>query len=262
MILIDSLAYQNRLRGIHPIEKFLFSIGTLLILVATRNPISAITVLAAMSLLIVLVVKIPFLYYLKILMYPFTFLLLGALPIIITISPQLHLVGNVLWFADVGHLRFMILTESLERALHLVIVSISSVSCLYFLLFTTPMNEILYLLSKWKVPSLLLELIAFSYRYLFLLLESAYEIHRSQQSRLGYQRLSNSLKSLGTLATMLFIQSFNRAKALSMAMDSRGGELSSFQLTTNYKLNLLHIIMIAIYGMSLFFMSLAIGGSY
>ena len=78
----------------------------------------------------------------------------------------------------------------------------------------------------------------------------------SQNSRLGYRDIKTSYKSLGALASTLFIRSFKRANDLYTALEARGynGELKVLEEQVQ-KRNYIYIITIII---NLIFIGIAI----
>ncbi len=84
------------------------------------------------------------------------------------------------------------------------------------------MQAILQVLRKLKVPSLLIEITEIMYRFIFVFLETSLKIYQAQNSRLGYRTARLWLHSLSLLISSLFITVFQRAKELTIAMDSRG----------------------------------------
>lgn len=122
-----------------------------------------------------------------------------------------------------------------------------SLSCLYFISLTTPMIDVISVLAKLKVPSFLIELISLVYRFIFIILETSEMMFISQNSRLGYRDIKTSYKSLGALASTLFIRSFKRANDLYTALEARGynGELKVIEEQVQ-KRNYIYIITIII----------------
>jgi cobalt/nickel transport system permease protein len=105
---------------------------------------------------------------------------------------------------------------------NLITVVFGSISCLYFLTLTTPITVILSVLRKLKVPSLLVDLIELTYRFIFIFLDTALAIHQSQASRLGYGSFRKGIRSLGLLISSLFLGVLQRSGQLTMAMNARG----------------------------------------
>ena len=54
--------------------------------------------------------------------------------------------------------------------------TISTVTCLYFVLFTTPFTELLQVLRRLGCPVVLTELLLLMYRFIFILLSTAREL--------------------------------------------------------------------------------------
>jgi cobalt/nickel transport system permease protein len=90
------------------------------------------------------------------------------------------------------------------------------------------MVDLLALLLRLKVPKLLVELMGLIYRFIFVLLETADTMFTAQNSRLGYSSLSTGYRSLGALASTVFIRAYKRSDELYTALESRGyeGELN------------------------------------
>jgi cobalt/nickel transport system permease protein len=82
-------------------------------------------------------------------------------------------------------------------------------------------------LRRWRVPSLLVEMMMLVYRFVFVLLETAAAMHVAQEVRLGYSSRGRWMRSMGMLASNLYLRSQRRADALFTALSCRGyaGEL-------------------------------------
>lgn len=222
MILVDYFAHVNKLNKVNGYEKLFFSIGSLSIVLMTTEIFIAFIVFLTMSFLIIVKAKIPVSFYCKLLIIPIVFLTLGSLTLLFSVSivPFNSIDGQLLW--KLGSIYFYLMDESFSQFVELFFVSFGSLTCLYFLILTTPLNEILTMLQRFKVPNLFLEIVALSYRYIFLLFDITHEIYISQQSRLGYSSLTRNVRSLGTLITSLFIKTYKQANELQITMNSRG----------------------------------------
>lgn len=164
---------------------------------------------------------------------PLVFLLLSTLAIIVNIS------GTPLdaFALPLGNLYITGSFQSLRRGLQLILTAMASVSCLYFLALSTPMTDILNELRKLRIPALLLELMMLTYRFIFVLLEIASSILTSQKSRLGNRDLKTSLKSFGSMVSVLFIRSLKKSGALYDAMEARCYDGTIRVLTENHPRN-------------------------
>lgn len=217
MMLIDRLCYNSTLRYKNAGVKFAFSILTLCICVASRSAAVAIVVLVTAGALTVRKGGVPFSRYLKFLAAPLLFLLLGTLAIMLHLSHSpmdLFAIPIGTWYLTADHASFF-------YALRLILTALGSVSCLYFLAFTTPMPDILEVLRRLHCPRLLIELMLLIYRFIFILLSTASSISISQDCRLGKKDFRTSLKSFGLLGSVLFLRALSRSNRLYDAMEAR-----------------------------------------
>ncbi|MCK7484444.1 MAG: cobalt ECF transporter T component CbiQ [Bacillus subtilis] len=222
-------------------EKFIFAITTLILCVFLSSPLISVTVLALNSLILIYKAKIKPDCYLKLMTIPFYFLIVGTVTILFTsITPDIKAIFsfNIFYF-ELG-----ITSNSLDQAANVFLKALASVSCLYFLVLTTPLTDIIHVLRKLKLPELFLELMELIYRLIFILLETAQKIYNSQNSRLGYSSLKNSFKSLGYLISNLFTLSFHRANQLFISLESRGYSGSINVLENEWKISLKNIFLI------------------
>lgn len=227
MMTIEYYSYRNALRKVHPIEKFFISFFSLLFNLWMKDEIVSVILFMMMSILLIVHAKIPIKVYGKLLILPFSFIFLSILSIIFSISNSFMQGNSVLFYQQYGSFHIYIFEQQVDSAITLFFISISSISILYFLLLTTPFHDVLYVLKWLKAPQLLVDLIAFSYRFLFLFLNTAKQIYIAQQIRYGYQSFYRSVASLSSLVSSLFIQAINRSYELQRAIEMRGD--GSFQ---------------------------------
>jgi cobalt/nickel transport system permease protein len=224
MLLIDKYAYFNKLKNVHPVEKMTLSLCLLLFILIVKAPLVALIAFIVMSTFTVVIARIPLSYYMKLLVLPLFFLFSGIVTILISFADGHTVISDVIWSTHIGNWQICISKESLKRVVNLVFVVLSSVSCLYFLILTTPLTDILDVLRKLKLPPLFIELITLTYRFIFVFLEESINMYQAQSSRLGYTTIRQGIKSLGLLISVLFLKVFERTKQLSIAMNSRGYE--------------------------------------
>lgn len=98
-------------------------------------------------------------------------------------------------------------------------------ACMILLATTTPFSDLLVVLSRWHVPSLLVTTLALTYRYQFLLWDEAGKMKRARQSRSFAPSRGQVWRSLATVAAQLFIRSTERAERIYAAMSARGWRL-------------------------------------
>jgi len=87
---------------------------------------------------------------------------------------------------------------------------------------TTPFSKLLEALRKWRVPALLVTLLALMYRYLFVLIDEMERMQRARTSRTFVRKKALLWRSLATIMSQLFIRSTGRAEKIFAAMCSRG----------------------------------------
>ena len=261
MLLIDKYAYFNRLKHIHPIEKMTFALCLLLFALTVKDTIVSLITFTVMSAFIIFGARIPLRYYIKLLLLPGFFLLSGIFTILISFAHVETMAPDILWSAKLGNWKVFITENNIEIAMNLVFVVLSSISCLYFLTLTTPVNAILQVLRKLKVPQLLIEIIEITYRFIFVFLETAIHIYQAQNSRLGYMTTKKWLHSLGLLISSLFINVFKRAKELTIAMDSRGYTEDIMYIDDNYQYSAVNWLIITTLIASIVTVYLLFGGT-
>lgn len=253
MISIDKLAYISELKDVNPIEKFIFSVVTMLMCIVLNNIPASIFILCLMSAITVFKAKIPIKIYIKLMLLPLVFLIIGIATIAINVTQN----NNDLIFGfNIFNMRLGCTYESILTAAKLFFKSLGSVSCLYFLTLTTPVFEVLSVLKKFKVPKLFVELMGLIYRFIFVLLDTANMIYISQNSRLGYSTPKAGFKSLGQLVTMLFISSYKRSQDIYIAMESRCYDGDINLLENKYKISYRNITLIILVEILLIFISL------
>ncbi|MCY9138931.1 cobalt ECF transporter T component CbiQ [Peribacillus frigoritolerans] len=199
-----------------------FALSLLLFSLTVRDMAVSLITFTVMSTLIIFAAKIPLSYYLKLLLLPGFFILSGTITILFSFTSKFTSISNIWWSWKIGNWQIFISDDSFGTVANLITVVFCSISCLYFLTLTTPITVILSVLRKLKVPSLLVDLIELTYRFIFIFLDTALAIHQSQASRLGYGSFRKGIRSLGLLISSLFLGVLQRSGQLTMAMNARG----------------------------------------
>ncbi|MEG2199433.1 MAG: cobalt ECF transporter T component CbiQ [Anaerovorax sp.] len=223
MMLIDKLAYSSALRNKSPFVKCAFAVGMLLICVTARTFLVSLVVFLIMGCFTVGYNRTPLCHYTKLLLVPFTFLILGTVAVAVNFTALPMDLFNL----PLGGIYIAVSKSSLIYAVRLVMVALSSVSCLYFLALTTPMLELLYVVKWLHCPALLLEIMLLTYRYIFVLLDMAIAITTAQKCRLSNGCSKSAIKGMGGMLSAVLIRSVSKANFIFDAMESRcyDGEL-------------------------------------
>ncbi|MBF0555978.1 MAG: cobalt ECF transporter T component CbiQ [Nitrospirae bacterium] len=201
----DRFAYSNAIRDVHPVEKLVFSFSCMAISLISGS--TAVHLIVFMMMAVVLfMARIPLRYYVGIMFKAFVFVFLGSVAVAY---------GAV----------------DLKGAAFVFFRAFAAISCFYFLIFTTPAADILSVLRKIRIPSIIIELMGLTYRFIFVFMDITQKTRTAQSSRLGYDGLKNSYRSMGILISSLFARMLRQADYLNTALESRGftGELNVMQ---------------------------------
>lgn len=227
---IDSLAYGNRLRWLPPSHKLSFAI-VLLILSLISSPIVQGLISIWVFIWIVWYAAIPANIYLKLLALPLSFWI-ASLPafVINGADVQTQAVMADVWQGvgmNLGRLYIYVSNYGLQQVARLLIRTLASTSCMYFILLTTPFTEVLQVLRQLRCPVLLTELLLLMYRFIFTLLAIVDDLWMAQNSRCGYRTWRRGMSSLGILIGQLLQRVLINYRQVSLSLAARGfnGEL-------------------------------------
>jgi cobalt/nickel transport system permease protein len=127
----------------------------------------------------------------------------------------------ILSYSAFGWFYLTVSTGSLNEGILILSRVFAGMCSLFFISLTTPVTETFGLLEKCRVPRELIDLSMLIYRFIFVLIEQAGQIYNAQKMRLGYGNLKESINSFGIMSGALFINTWNTAESLILAMDSR-----------------------------------------
>ena len=217
-MIIDDYAYKNKLYKVNPNKKFI--IGMLLLILSLINPFNYISLLiiALMSFVIVVIAKIELKDYLHFIKIPLTFLIISIIMILLNFS---HNKEIFLYSIKIGNLYVGVTNESLKSAIHLFFRALSCLTCIYFIMLTTPFYQLIFVFEKLHLPDVVLEISMLMYRFIFIFMEEVSDIRKSQELRFGYINLKNGYNSFGLLVSMLFKRMMIRYDEMSIALDMK-----------------------------------------
>ncbi|ERI05179.1 cobalt ECF transporter T component CbiQ [Aneurinibacillus aneurinilyticus] len=221
-IQLDTIAYTNRLRHISPGQKLLFGLGMLAFVLLAHTP-AHVAVFVWMSIWIVGYANVPVRTYMSLIGAIGVFLALSLPPIMLEISHHppaepaiFHFVAGT-WYLYVS-------MNGVKAAGILLLRSLSSVSCLYFILLTVPFTEMLAVLRRIGIPEILTDLLLVMYRFVFVFLETVGQLWTAQQARGGGRGFTGKMRDAGRLVTRLFTRTLQRYQQLSIGLAARGFE--------------------------------------
>ncbi len=211
---LEDFAQQNGLRETSPGLKLFLGVSSILLCVSSSDPAAPLLVAASMSTAVLALAKIPARFYARLLLVPVSFSVM-SIAVILFITAG----GAVL--LEIPGLPLAITSDGANLALLLLARVFGGMCSLYFIALTTPMTEVFDILRRLRVPAVFIDLSMLTYRFIFILIEEAGQIYRSQVMRLGYSRFRESVQSSGMLAGALFLRTWESGEALILAMDAR-----------------------------------------
>ena len=218
MLEIDKCAYTNALRYTNPMAKLLISFIALTLSVITNNVILHLLIMLIVSILIIFLAKVNIKLYIKCLKIPIYFLIIGTILNMINISLENQ---SFIFNIKVFNLYIGTTLFSIESSLYILLRAISSVISIYFLILTTPFNQLIIILKKLHIPDTLVELMVLTYRFIFIFLEEIKDIYKSQELRFGYINLKNSYNSTALLIKILFFRMMRKYEDMSITLDMK-----------------------------------------
>jgi len=130
----------------------------------------------------------------------------------------------------------MLLTSGPESAMAMWMRVSGSVILLMLLVFTTPFMDLLWTLRWFKVPSLLSDMIMFTYRFIFVMLDESERMRQARKARGFHGGRSlldrDAFKVISNTIGMIFLRSYRRANRVYVALLARGYDGQVRSVTT------------------------------
>lgn len=153
-----------------------------------------------------------------------------ALPFaLVAVSAIFSPLGEPLIKWDLGFITLIPTDFGVIRFLSILIRSWLSVQMGILLVATTQFPDLIHALEHLRLPRMLTTVIAFLFRYLFILINEVFRIIRARESRsagLPGRKVGGSLswraRITGNMAGQLFLRSYDRSDRIYHAMISRG----------------------------------------
>ncbi|MDO4761004.1 MAG: cobalt ECF transporter T component CbiQ [Corynebacterium sp.] len=185
-------------------EKALLFIGSALLAVALP-PIPGLPLLTTVIIGSVLRAHIPLKLYLRVCFAPMSFIIVGTLPLLLSITTrgvELHV-------------------SQWDQAATVVARSCVATSAVIAFAFTTPMAEIIAWSVHIGMPTSLVYVVTAMYRMINTLMTTARTMWEAQAMRRGHSSLRRWMGSVAAQAASLFIIAFDRARRLSEGLELR-----------------------------------------
>lgn len=216
MLEIDNCAYLNNIKDVNPLIKLGITFIGVIASMLTQNANIHILIMLFMTALILFIARVDMKLYIKCLKIPIIFLIIGIGLNLINISFE-----NKDYIFNVNILGLYIGTTefAVKSSVNILLRAMSCIISIYFLILTTPFNQLIILLKKLHIPHTLIELMILIYRFIFIFIEEAEEIYKSQQLKFGYTNLRTSYNSMSLLIKTLFFRMMRRYEDMSISLD-------------------------------------------
>jgi len=87
---------------------------------------------------------------------------------------------------------------------------------------TTPFGAVLSALKWFRMPTILIDLLAMAYRYAFLLLSEFKKLRDAGRMRGGFRNYVSACRSMAMILAQIILRAYDRAKNIQFAMSARG----------------------------------------
>jgi len=210
---IDKYAYLNSILHRFDPRAKLISIFILIISIALINDIFVLSIGFVIVLCLVYISNIPLLFILKRLRWVAIFVLMILLILPFTIPGQK--------IVSMGSLT--VTREGILRAVIITVKAFSIVLLIFPMLATMKFVTFIKALDKLEIPSKLVQIIALTYRYIFVLMNEIKRTFRSVEAR-GFRKKSGlyGIRTTAKITGMLLVRSYERSEKVYQAMLSRG----------------------------------------
>ncbi|MGL5439244.1 MAG: cobalt ECF transporter T component CbiQ [Filifactoraceae bacterium] len=231
MLAIDSLAYKSKIAKVNPRAKLCFALIPLMVVLILGKPMVSLVCMIVMAITTLKLSKLNARSYLKLMIIPLGFLLMGTLTIMVG---RHSLDSEILYGFRLGEYFYGVSKDSLKFGGSLVLRALACVSCMYFISLNTPMNQLFTVLRDFKIPTLIVSLMELIYRYIFVVLEEADRIFVAQSSRGIGKGFKAKLRAFGELVASLLQRSFSRSNRIVSSLEARGYDGNFYVLKEEY----------------------------
>ena len=178
------------------------------------------------AIIFVFVSRIPFSFVLKQLRWVMLFLLFFLVVMPLTVSGD-----------EIAKIGFITISrKGLNLALLIALRALSISFIIFPMIGTTKFHRSLKALQKLKTPSKLVQIVMFTYRYIFVFMTEFARMFTAAKARLFKKKTDIfTLRIIGNLTGMLFIRGFERTQSVYAAMASRGYK-GSLKILDDFKL--------------------------
>ncbi|MGB9597027.1 MAG: cobalt ECF transporter T component CbiQ [Candidatus Poribacteria bacterium] len=198
----------------------------ILIILSTRPELFLVFVIYAVIIFVLMLLsKIPIKFIIKrsLVIIPFV--------IMIAIFTPFLKKGEIAGGYSLGNIKLNVSYDGLMVFWNVLIKSYLSILCMILLTASTKFSDLLKAFEKLKIPRLIVILLSFTYRYIFVFQDELQSMTRAKESRSYGKKRWINFKTLANMVGVLFIRAYERGERVYYAMRSRGFEGSIKTMT-------------------------------
>ncbi|MBI4008078.1 MAG: cobalt ECF transporter T component CbiQ [Planctomycetes bacterium] len=207
----------NLIHRLDPRTKLIFSLTFLVLMVLTPvKEIERFGFYFVLILTIIFIARISPVYIFKrsIIILPFVMVVAG-LAVFFT-------EGRIIKEIDFVLFKLRITYEGINILLNVLVKSWLSVVTLTAMMLTTRFEDLLSGVELLKAPQIIVLMMSFMYRYIFVLIDEAVHLMRARNVRYFGGRFLSQIPVFGNMVGVLFIRTYERAERIYAAMVVRG----------------------------------------
>lgn len=214
---IDLYALRSGMAYMNPFFKAAWGGISLVCCLLSAHSLTAAGIGVVMAFLTLRIGRMRWRDYFHMIMIPFSFVLISGMVLLVDVT------GFRQGYLDIPVFSFYLSVTpvSLAAAVRVSVKAVSGLLALYMISLSTPLYEIIGVLKKCRVPAIMIELMYFIYRFLFILLDAFYNMNTSARARLGYNGYRRSFQTFFGICSNLLVVAFRKASASFDAMEAR-----------------------------------------
>jgi cobalt/nickel transport system permease protein len=245
---IDRYAFTNRLRMVDPAQKSAIALTTIVLCLVLDRPLVSGLALLWMVGLAIGYARLPWRVVIAVLSTESMFLMLSVIGIAVRLGVDASTAA-----VPIGPFWVSMDRSSVLLAGQVFIRVIACVSALNVLALTTPLVDLIDLFHRWRIPTILIEVMILSYRAIFLLLDTLERMVIAQKARLGYASWRSTLRSSALIGSQLFMAAYQRSRMLEQALIGRGfcGEVRVLPIRYHHDWRLWAVLVLMVITVSL-----------
>ena len=174
-----------------------------------------------------------------------------VLPFLLLLCPFLlfSYEGETTLELHVGQHAMKVSREGLAQFMEIASKTVVTVLTTITLVATTPFDRLLRGLQSMRCPHIVVALLSFMYRYVFLLVDEGERMLVARASRGIHMSPRRSMRSMAHLASTLFFRTFERGERIYCAMMSRGftGEIKTFDVPKLARADIIALLFLVVY---------------